>query len=77
MMTFIIFDTVMQILGEKKRYQIRYAYNSLNIQIGYFKEQENKEYKFAGKMNFKANYILKDCNREIKKLEGSSSECVV
>lgn len=73
MMTFIIFDTVMQILGdkkdEKKRYQIRYAYNSLNIQIAYFKEQENKEYKFAGKMNFKANYILKDCNREIKKLE--------
>lgn len=73
MMTFIIFDTVMQTLGdkkdEKKRYQIRYAYNSLNIQIGYFKEQENKEYKFAGKMNFKANYILKDCNREIKKLE--------
>lgn len=73
MMTFIIFDTVMQILcdkkDEKKRYQIRYAYNSLNIQIDYFKEQEKKEYKFAGKMNFKANYILKDCNREIKKFE--------
>lgn len=73
MMTFIIFDTVMQILGdkkdEKKRYQIRYVYNSLNIQIDYFKEQEKKEYKFVGKMNFKVNYILKDCNREIKKLE--------
>ncbi len=73
MMTFIIFDTVMQILGdkkdEKKRYQIRYAYNSLNIQIDYFKEQENKEYKFVGKMNFKANYILKVCNREKKKFE--------
>lgn len=73
MMTFIIFDTVMQILGdkkdEKKRCQIRYAYNSINIQIEYFKEQEINEYKFVGKMNFKANYILKDCNREIKKFE--------
>ncbi len=73
MMTFIIFDTVIQILGdkkdEKKRYQIIYAYNSINIQIEYFKEQEINEYKFVGKMNFKVNHILKDCNREIKKFK--------
>lgn len=73
MMTFIIFDTVMQILGdkkdEKKQYQIRYAYNSINIQIDYFEEQEKNEYKFIGKMNFMANYILKDCNRKIKKFK--------
>lgn len=73
MMTFIIFDTVMQILDdkkyEKKQYQIRFVYNSINIQIDYFKEQEKSEYKFIGKMNFKANYILKDCNREIRKFE--------
>ena len=73
MMTFIIFDTVIQILGdkkdEKKRYQIKYAYGSLNIQIDYFKEHEKKEYKFVGKMNFKANYILDDCKREIEKCE--------
>lgn len=73
MMTFIIFDTVMQIMGdkkdEKKRYQIRYAYNSINIQIDYFKEQEKNENKFIGKMNLKTNYILKECNSEIKKFE--------
>ena len=73
MLTFIIFDTVMQILSdrkdEEKRYQIRYVFNSLNIQIDYFKEQEKKEYEFVGKMKFKTDYILKDCNREIKKLE--------
>ena len=73
MMTFIIFDTVMQILGdkkdEKKQYQIRYAYNSINIQIDYFEEQEKNEYKFIGKMNFMENYILKDCNRKIKKFK--------
>ena len=73
MMTFIIFDTVMQILGdkkdEKKQYQIRYAYNSINIQIDYFEEQEKNEYKFIGKMNFMANYILKECNRKIKKFK--------
>ncbi len=73
MMTFIIFDSVMQILSdkkeEKKRYQIKYIYHSINIQIDYFKEQAKTDYKFIGKMNFKANYILKDCTCKIKKLK--------
>lgn len=73
MLTFIIFDTVMQIRdnknSEKKQYQMRYAFESLNVQINFLVEQVENDDKYVGKIICNTKLIYKECDRKIKELK--------
>ena len=73
MLTFIIFDTVMQIRdnknSEKKQYQMRYAFESLNVQINFLVEQDTNDDKYVGRIRCNTKLIYKECDRKIKELK--------
>lgn len=70
-LTFIILDTVIQILlnNYKERIEkaIRYLYTSLEIQCSYLSLFENSTYKYIAKLKIANNKIIKICNKQIRK----------
>lgn len=73
MMTFIIFDTILQIFSnknsEKKQYQMRYVFESLNVQINFLVEQGTNDDKYVGRISCNTKLIYKECDRKIKELK--------
>ena len=72
-LTFIIFETVIQIWrsrkNEKKEKEILYLHHSLGIQIEYLQQYNEMDKYYILRLRMPCKYILIYCNKEIHRLE--------
>lgn len=70
-MTVIIFDTILQFGHEKneiqKRKNIRYVFQSLDMQINYLQTVQNHENVYIARLNIPSIGLEKECKASIKK----------
>ena len=75
MVTFIIFDTIIQIVQgdreRKRKEEIRYIIYSLDYQINFLKKYKNDDYQYVARLKIPARTLLKKCRRKQKSLERS------
>ena len=69
-LTFIIFDTVVQIFQSNKKEHFRYLYCSLEFQCSYLCQFKNNSHQYAAKMSCPVDEAIKFCNKNIRKNNG-------
>lgn len=74
-MTVIIFDTILQFGHEKneiqKKKNIRYVFQSLDVQINYLETVQNQRNVYIARLNIPSMGLEKECKEAIKKWEKS------